>query len=116
MPVVKAVHVGVAQPRNPFIASSMQTFANRLLETPTRNKKEENPKMQSTKPMTNAIKENDLKALQTNFQGELVSPSDENYDQVRAVYNGMIDRYPALIARCTNAADVQAAVNFARER
>jgi FAD/FMN-containing dehydrogenase len=50
-----------------------------------------------------------------NFRGELVRPGNDGYDAVRAVFNAMIDRRPALIARCTGVADVTAAVNFARE-
>ena len=49
------------------------------------------------------------------FGGELLRPSDEAYDDARRVFNGMIDRRPALIARCANGADVVAAVNLARE-
>jgi FAD/FMN-containing dehydrogenase len=50
------------------------------------------------------------------FGGELVQPGDSGYDDARAVFNGMIDRKPALIARCTNADDVAAAVNVARDQ
>ena len=49
------------------------------------------------------------------FRGELFEPGDAGYDDARAVYNGMIDRHPRLIARCVDAADVIAAVNLARE-
>ena len=49
------------------------------------------------------------------LRGELIQPGDPNYDEARTVYNGMIDRRPALISRCVDAADVIAAVNFARE-
>jgi FAD/FMN-containing dehydrogenase len=49
------------------------------------------------------------------FRGELITPGDEQYDDARRVFNGMIDRYPALIARCTNHNDVVAAVTHARE-
>jgi hypothetical protein len=49
------------------------------------------------------------------FGSELLRPSDEGYDDARRVFNGMIDRRPALIARCAKAADVVAAVNLARE-
>src|SRR3712207_7604898 len=41
---------------------------------------------------------------------------DDGYDAARAVFNGMIDRRPELIVRCTGVADVMAAVNFARDR
>jgi FAD/FMN-containing dehydrogenase len=49
------------------------------------------------------------------FRGELIEPGDAGYDDARAVYNGMIDRHPRVIARCVDAADVIAAVNLARE-
>jgi FAD/FMN-containing dehydrogenase len=49
------------------------------------------------------------------LSGELLSPSDPAYDDARAVWNAMIDRRPALIARCRTAGDVAAAVRTARE-
>jgi FAD/FMN-containing dehydrogenase/pimeloyl-ACP methyl ester carboxylesterase len=49
------------------------------------------------------------------FRGEIVGRSDARYDELRRVFNGLIDRRPALIARCTDAPDASAAVNFARE-
>ncbi|HEX8690692.1 MAG TPA: FAD-binding oxidoreductase [Solirubrobacterales bacterium] len=55
-----------------------------------------------------------LDELEAAFTGELVRPGDGAYDQRRAVWNGSIDRRPALIARCTGASDVSAAVAFAR--
>jgi FAD/FMN-containing dehydrogenase len=48
--------------------------------------------------------------------GEVVVPGDAAYEEARRVHNGMIDRRPALVARCRGTADVQAAVRFARER
>jgi FAD/FMN-containing dehydrogenase len=48
------------------------------------------------------------------FRGDLVSPEDEQYEQARTLYNGMIDRRPALIARCADVADVIEAVRYAR--
>ena len=50
------------------------------------------------------------------FRGELIAPDDAGYDEARKVYNAMIDRRPALVARCVDAADVMAAVGLARER
>jgi FAD/FMN-containing dehydrogenase len=49
------------------------------------------------------------------FNGETVGPGHPRYDELRKVFNGMIDRRPALIARCTDARDVSAAVAFARD-
>ncbi len=49
------------------------------------------------------------------LRGELIQPADANYESARKVYNGMIDKRPALIARCVDVADVIACVNFARE-
>jgi FAD/FMN-containing dehydrogenase len=54
--------------------------------------------------------------LGESFRGELVLPSSPGYDAARRIWNGAIDRHPALIARCTGVADVVAAVRFARER
>ncbi len=71
--------------------------------------------MQSVKPVTTPFNDQAVQAFAVGFQGTLVRPSDPEYDEVRAVYNAMIDRYPALIARCANAADVVRAVNFARD-
>jgi FAD/FMN-containing dehydrogenase len=48
------------------------------------------------------------------LRGPLLRPGDEKYDEARRVWNGMIDRRPALIARCAGVADVIAAVRFAR--
>jgi FAD/FMN-containing dehydrogenase len=49
------------------------------------------------------------------FRGELIEPTHPGYDEARAVYNGMIDRRPRLIARCVDTADVIAAVDLGRE-
>ncbi|SEP66987.1 FAD-binding oxidoreductase [Natrinema salaciae] len=49
------------------------------------------------------------------FHGTVIRPDDADYDDARAVWNGMIDELPALIARCSGTADVISAVNFARE-
>ena len=50
------------------------------------------------------------------FTGGLIYPDGAGYDEARAVFNGMIDRRPAVIARCASAADVAAVVRVARER
>ena len=53
--------------------------------------------------------------LAPTFRGTLLQAGQEGFDQARMVWNGMFDRRPGLIARCTGAADVIAAVNFARK-
>lgn len=55
-------------------------------------------------------------ALAAATRGEIIRPSDAGYDAARAVYNAMIDRYPAIIVRAADVADVIAAINFAREQ
>jgi FAD/FMN-containing dehydrogenase len=54
-------------------------------------------------------------ALAATFHGELIVPGDERYDGARRVWNGMVDKRPVIIARCTGVADVVAAVTFAKE-
>ncbi len=54
-------------------------------------------------------------AFKGSLRGELIQPGDDRYDEARQLYNAMIDRRPGLIARCVDAADVQTAVNFARQ-
>src|SRR5687768_16092648 len=55
-----------------------------------------------------------VRELKSRFTGELLAPGDQGYDQARVVFNAMIDRCPALIARCRNTADVIEALAFAR--
>jgi FAD/FMN-containing dehydrogenase len=56
-----------------------------------------------------------VQAFAAALRGALLRPGDVGYDDARALQNGMIDRMPALIVRASGAADVMAAVNFARE-
>ena len=49
------------------------------------------------------------------FRGELLQPGQDGYDEARKVWNGLVDRHPALIARCAGPSDVIAAVRFARD-
>ena len=55
-----------------------------------------------------------LAELQGGFRGEIVGRDDLTYDQHRKVWNGSIDRRPALIARCAGVADVIASVRLCR--
>jgi FAD/FMN-containing dehydrogenase len=59
--------------------------------------------------------ENNFQQLKGMLRGELIEPTDANYNLARKVYNGMIDKKPAAIAKCNDVADVIACVNFARE-
>jgi len=61
------------------------------------------------------IQSNEIARLRTRFRGALLRPGEEGYDETRRVWNGAIDRRPALIARCAGADDVVQAVRFARE-
>ena len=57
-----------------------------------------------------------IATFQQSLRGRLIQPSDADYDSVRALYNGMIDKRPRLIARCVDTADVITAVNFGRNQ
>ncbi len=61
--------------------------------------------------MTNEL----INAFRNSLHGKLVLPTDAGYDTVRKVYNGMIDKRPAMIVQCADVQDVIACVNFARE-
>ena len=56
-----------------------------------------------------------IRTLAEGLRGALVTPDDDSYDDARRVWNGLMNDYPALIARCAGAADVMTAVEFARE-
>ena len=56
-----------------------------------------------------------IASFQQRLRGRLIQPGDTDYDAARALYNGMIDKRPRLIARAIDVADVIAAVNFARD-
>ena len=64
---------------------------------------------------TPTLDEPAIQQLAAAMRGPLIQRGDPGYDAARTIYNAMIDKYPALIARCTNVADVIAAVNFARD-
>ncbi len=59
--------------------------------------------------------ETDIQKFKAQLRGELIQRGDPCYEEARKVFNGMIDKRPALIVRCVGVADVIAAVHFARE-
>jgi FAD/FMN-containing dehydrogenase len=61
------------------------------------------------------LDESALSELEGSFRGQVVRPGDPDYDEHRRVWNGSIDRFPALVARCSGVADVIAAVKLARD-
>ena len=61
------------------------------------------------------LTENALNELKSLIQGDVLLPTDNEYDTARKIWNGMIDKCPALIVRCTGPADVIDAVKFARK-
>ncbi|HXV47217.1 MAG TPA: FAD-binding oxidoreductase [Candidatus Binatia bacterium] len=62
-----------------------------------------------------ALQEGIVRKFKEGLRGELIIANDVGYDETRSIWNAMIDRRPALIARCLGVADVAACVNFARE-
>jgi FAD/FMN-containing dehydrogenase len=56
-----------------------------------------------------------VEAFKATLRGPVLLPGDPGYDEARSIWNGMIDRRPAMIVRCAGTADVVAAVGFARE-
>jgi len=53
--------------------------------------------------------------FKTSLRGQVIEPQDQGYEEARALYNGMIDKRPRVIARCVDVADVINAVNFGRD-
>ena len=71
---------------------------------------------QSSPHSGSRVAETGIANLRERFRGEVIHPGHEAYDAARKIWNGAVDRYPALIARCRGAADVLTALQFARER
>ena len=61
------------------------------------------------------ISEEQLTALEAELRGDLLLPESDGYDAARTLWNAMIDRRPALVARCAGPADVMRAVRFAAD-
>ncbi|HLV97539.1 MAG TPA: FAD-binding oxidoreductase [Ktedonobacterales bacterium] len=63
-----------------------------------------------------ALGEATIQDFRASLRGQLILPGDAAYDDARKVWNGMIDRRPALIVRCAGVADVSKAIRFARDQ
>src|SRR6516165_8032576 len=86
--------------------STLNPDALRPLSTPAEDRSEKN--------RVN-ISEETIENLKSKVKAQIVLPSDPSYDEVRQIWNAMIDRRPALIVRCAEASDVPHAISFARE-
>jgi FAD/FMN-containing dehydrogenase len=60
------------------------------------------------------MREDTIEAFKSGFRGVVIGPSEAGYDEARSIWNAMIDRRPALIARCLGVSDVAMCVDFAR--
>jgi FAD/FMN-containing dehydrogenase len=69
----------------------------------------------TTQGMETSLKDTVVETFKASLRGALLRPGEAGYDEARTIHNGMIDRRPALIARCAGTADVLTAVRFARE-
>jgi FAD/FMN-containing dehydrogenase len=61
------------------------------------------------------MQDTEIANFKAELRGQVIEPTDQGYDEARALYNGMIDKRPRLIARCADVADVISAVNFGRD-
>jgi FAD/FMN-containing dehydrogenase len=66
--------------------------------------------------VTSLVQDDALRTLSEALRGELLLPGDDGYEPARRVFNGMIDRHPAAIARVRGTSDVLAAIAYARDR
>ena len=62
-----------------------------------------------------AVAKQELDRFRASIKGSVVRPEDSNYDEVRKIWNAMIDRRPAAIVQCADSSDVQRAISFAGE-
>jgi hypothetical protein len=81
--------------------SPIKPDALKCLSTPSENRSEK------------AISKETTETLKRKVKGQIVLLSDPSYDEVRQIWNAMIDRRPALIVRCAEASDVPHAISFA---
>ena len=69
--------------------------------------------MPASSPVEERVDPKSVGELRARFRGALLRPGEEGYEEARRIWNGAIDRRPALIARCAGADDVVAGVRFA---
>ncbi len=69
-----------------------------------------------TRVRTTSVGNSAVAALRASFEGRVIGPTDDGYEEHRRVWNGCIDRHPALIARCTSVDDVRTAVRFGQDQ
>ena len=72
--------------------------------------------LETTVRKATGISQDVISALRAKIRGDLILQGDAEYEEIRKVYNGMIDKHPALIIRCVDAADVSSAVEFGCEQ
>jgi hypothetical protein len=65
-------------------------------------------------PLVKPLDEAHIRGFAAALRSDLIRPEDDRYDATRAVFNAMVDRRPALIARCAGVADVMRGIEFAR--
>ena len=63
----------------------------------------------------NTVTNDQLNELRTSLRGQLIQPGDADYEAARTIWNGMIDRRPAVVVRCAGTADVRTALAFGRD-
>src|SRR5688572_16021914 len=56
----------------------------------------------------------DVEPLRRRVDGQVVLPGEDGYDSARALWNAMVDRWPAVVVRCASSADVATAIDFSR--
>jgi FAD/FMN-containing dehydrogenase len=90
----------------------------RLLSAPNSSSQSEAADLRAVKlsGAETTIERAAVQDLRASLRGALFAVGQEGYDEARRIWNGMIDKHPALLARCADVADVQRVVTFARER